>query len=260
MNDNFEAVVREKTRIPKMVKISVAIVMGACLLGVVSMSYLRQVMFQPAVMSSAEELRQDIVTKSENQPFIYKLVPDAEKIISIDGPVEANESNQIFYDTVKIDEPVTLEMIENKIAFNLPFKDSTYGEYINALDVENRKKIFQMNDELVALTAYINTKYPLTLTTERIKGIALPPEVVLQPAYIPLRAVSAFSAAYQLAKADPDNSDWYYSQSDALVERQISYGLYTKSDADAARNLVVKYTDLLSDTFSGLPTATTSVQ
>ena len=250
----------EKFRIPRRVKVSIATIFGVILLGCLALFFVRVVIPWSSVPRTSPEQRQDIVMEYNGKAFEYRLVPDAENRITVPAPYDARESDQLFYESVKSDELAVSEGIDYNYAYNLPFKDSTYSEHVNRLSRELRYKIFQMNDELAALTKYFNTIYPNESASERVTGIVLSTDLAAEPSYPPLRAVEAYAAVYVMSTIDSKNADQYERQGEQLVTRDISYGRYTKSDAEIAKSVVTQYTDLASDSMSALQSISPSAQ
>lgn len=206
-----------------------------------------------ATRDEIESYLEELVKEVEKKPFTFVFVPNALEAIQLPAPTETNELDQEAYDRLvtEVDQNITEEEILNDIGFNLPYGDTTYGKYIN----ENSElDLFQVYDELAQITLHFNEQYQRPSLKDRIEGViqraSLMPAVYeagVVSVYPSWHAVEAYMVAEVLTRLDEDNAQVYRNNSETLVDRGIGYGLYGKSDAEAARSIVQQYFNLIDN-------------
>ncbi len=199
---------------------------------------------------------QIIKERAESAPFEYKLVPNAIERINLPKPPDSNELDQQVYDGLRSTEPVEDYSDENNHVYYLDFQGQPLGDYVNSLPDQSQILIFQINDELTNLTQHFNNLFQRGRLSERIDGVV--EYATIEPAlagsrnngnyvsvYPSIRAVMVYAAGELMSRTDPENREQYEQQVQNLVNRQIGYGLYGQSDAEASLSLVNQYFRLL---------------
>lgn len=224
----------------------VGAVLVAVLVGLYVYMYQRQAPAQNEMVEKQQAALEKVVAEIQAQPFVYSLVPDAPQIITVPPPPESNELDARVYAEFKSSATVAPSDVQNDVAFNLPFEDMTYGEYL--LTLSQPSPISQVMSEVRQLTLAANKQYQRPALKERIADVTQIGELdradyrdQTVSVYPSIRAVDAYLAGQIMATIDSEKADYYQKLAEALVARGIAYGLYGQSDADAAKALVEQY-------------------
>jgi len=110
----------------------------------------------------------------------------------------------------------------------------------------------QIEDEVLYLAHLFQTNYSRTTFKERVPAVVVHRAPLPDPVnskvslnYPAGRAVTIFTAGELMSRIDPNNALIYQENTKKMAERGIAYGEYSRSDLEAARELVTKYFNLV---------------
>jgi hypothetical protein len=180
-------------------------------------------------------------------PFEFVVVPNALRDITIPEPViPIMEELMSEFSAAKKNIPRTDG--EPAIIFDIPVGETSYIEYINNLPSELQEPIFQMHDELIALTKSLGDKYPQVTLAERVGQTDqlaysdFSTAIASQPLVYPsLRVVEAEFIATLLATQFPSEAAFYREYADSYITDGVGYGYYTDQEASISAMVVADY-------------------
>ncbi|MFN3693284.1 MAG: hypothetical protein ACK4SL_04305 [Candidatus Paceibacteria bacterium] len=195
-----------------------------------------------------QEFEAKIAEIEANPPaFEFIVVPNALEAISL--PERINQDPEELKTEFLLAQAKTSRVNEEPpTIFDMPVGETTYIEYINNLPVELQETLFQMHDELRAVTRSLGTMYEQVPLAERIgEGDQVAYKDLLTPekdqplVYPSLRVVEAEFIHQVLATQFPTNAPFYQEYVNSYIADGVGYGYYSALEADVAKMVVSDY-------------------
>jgi hypothetical protein len=190
--------------------------------------------------------------ETNTPPLEFTIVPDAPEALKMpERLVVTGDELLAEFTAAQAKVAIGADGAEIPTMFMVPVGELTYIDYINELPVELQTPLFQMHDEMTAVTKALGTAYDQTSLAERVgqpERLAYAQsitEAALQPLVYPsLRVVEAHFISEVLARQFPSSAEFYRDYANAMINDGVGYGYYTQQEAIMARLLVDNYLNL----------------
>lgn len=190
--------------------------------------------------------------EANSTPLEFTIVPDAPEALSMpERLVVSGDELLAEFTAARAKVAITPDGTEVPTMFMVPVGELTYIDYINELPVELQTPLFQMHDEMTAVTKALGTAYDQTSLAERagqpdqLAYAQLLTEAAYQPLVYPsLRVVEAQFISEVLARQFPSSAEFYRDYANSIINDGVGYGYYTEEEAIMARLLVDNYLKL----------------
>jgi hypothetical protein len=198
--------------------------------------------------------------EANTPPLEFTIVPNATEVLSMPERIVATADELLAeFTAAQAKVAIGADGAEIPTMFMVPVGELTYIDYINELPAELQTPLFQMHDEMTAVTKALGTAYDQTTLAERVGQpdqlayASSLTEAAHQPLVYPsLRVVEAHFISEVLARQFPSSAAFYRDYANSIITDGVGYGYYTEQEAIMAR--------LLVDNYLNLAAADTSVQ
>lgn len=190
--------------------------------------------------------------EANTPPLEFTIVPNALQVLSMpERLVVSNDELQAEFTIAQAKVAFDPTSTEVPTMFTVPVGELTYIDYINELPVELQTPLFQMHDEITAVTKALGTAYDQTSVAERVGQLdrlvyaqSLTEEAHQPLVYPSLRVVEAHFISEVLARQFPSSAEFYRDYANSFIDDGVGYGYYTEQEAIMARLLVDNYLNL----------------